>query len=41
MKAFGASLLVLAVVCVAAYVILGQVEMSSSDVYTSKSVRLN
>lgn len=41
MKAFLASLVVLAVVSVAAYVVLLRTEMSSSNVYSSNSVRLN
>lgn len=41
MKAFMASLLVLMVVSVAAYVALTQTEMSASDVYSTDSVRLN
>lgn len=41
MKAFLASLLVLAVVGVAAFLVLDQQKMSSAEVYSSNSVRLN
>lgn len=41
MKAFVASLVVLMVVSVGAYVVLDQQKMSASDIYSSNSVRLN
>jgi type II secretory pathway pseudopilin PulG len=41
MKAFLASLLVLMVVSVVAYVALDRMGMSSSEVFSSDSVRLN
>ena len=41
MKAFIASLVVLMVVSVGSYIVLDQQKMSSSDIYSSNSVRLN
>ena len=41
MKAFLAALMVLMAVSAAAYVGLNQLERSSSDVYSTNSVRLN